>query len=88
MLLKSIITLALVFMSMSTTSSLPLDGQDLASRNECKTCFDIYEPVCGKSKSNRFKTFSNSCYLDQYNCQHPGYKFVKVSEGKCPKESS
>jgi len=88
MLLKSIITLAFVSMSMSTTSSLPLDGQDLTSRSECKTCFDIYEPVCGKSKSDRFKTFSNICYLDQYNCQYPSYKFVKVSEGNCPKASS
>ncbi|KAI9239547.1 MAG: hypothetical protein BYD32DRAFT_410867 [Podila humilis] len=88
MLLKSILTLVLVFMSMSTTSALPLDHQDLAPRSECKTCFDIYEPVCGKSKSGRFKTFSNKCYLDQYNCQHPGYHFVKVSEGECPKESS
>ncbi|XP_008475553.1 turripeptide Lol9.1-like isoform X2 [Diaphorina citri] len=46
-------------------------------------CSDEYEPVCGaKLMGNGFKTFSNPCEMEYYNClRGPVYK--KRHDGEC-----
>ncbi|XP_055387383.1 U-Kazal-Dg21.2-like [Condylostylus longicornis] len=45
-------------------------------------CIAIYEPVCGYN-GFCYKTFSNNCNLDSYNCWNPYDYFVYQHDGEC-----
>ncbi|KAF9324212.1 hypothetical protein BG006_000764 [Podila minutissima] len=84
MLLKStVITLAIAFMSVPT-ASLPLDRDLTAQSDTCSyACYELYKPVCGQSKTGAYRSFSNECFLNQYNICHPQATYQLVKQGSC-----
>ncbi|KAK3848556.1 MAG: hypothetical protein J3R72DRAFT_429240 [Linnemannia gamsii] len=66
-------------------ASIP-QGHDSAStiKKPCPNlCPLIYKPVCAKNKYGEKRTFSNSCALGVYNCEHPKDSFTAISETAC-----
>lgn len=40
--------------------------------DECPdVCPAVYDPVCGADKSNRYREFSNACFMGIHNCENP-----------------
>lgn len=45
---------------------------DFDQTNGCSDiCSAIYDPVCGRDESNRYREFSNGCVMGIYNCENP-----------------
>ncbi|PSN33326.1 Enhancer of split M1 protein [Blattella germanica] len=60
-----------------------------ASDTQCPLgCPKIYSPVCGSDGTTE-RTFSNSCMLRAYNCEHPDdfglfMQLATASDTQCP----
>lgn len=72
-LVYSILCCSIQFYSIPSGLLLDTIGAGVKAMNykRCGTlpCSDEYEPVCGaKLMGNGFKTFSNPCEMEYYNC--------------------
>lgn len=45
------------------------------AESESETCPQVcttqYDPVCGRNANNRYREFSNACFLNIHNCENP-----------------
>ncbi|KAK9718250.1 Kazal-type serine protease inhibitor domain [Popillia japonica] len=52
-------------------------------------CADEWDPVCATDGNGIYRTFGNSCEIDQYNCGLDTVRcFEMVSAGPCPGTSA
>ncbi|KAG0279179.1 hypothetical protein BGZ95_002033, partial [Linnemannia exigua] len=65
----------------SDATSLITFTSNITIKKPClSACPLIYKPVCAKDKRGAKRTFSNSCALGLYNCEHPKGSFTAISE--------
>ncbi|KAF9929256.1 hypothetical protein FBU30_001738 [Linnemannia zychae] len=48
-----------------------------------RDCGEIYKPVCAMLQSGEFKTFSNACELNNYNCEHSNERAKWIANAEC-----
>lgn len=53
---------------------------DDSQPSDCpQICPALYDPVCGRDKSKRYREFSNACFMGIHNCQNPHNRNIHLS---------